>query len=64
MGSTSVDQEVAELRRKNQAMEGALKDVLAMGEGAGTLAMLMQARGHEGVVGMITSGDVLPSRAP
>ena len=44
-------------------MEGALKDVLTMGEGAGTLARLMQARGHEGVVGMITSGGVLPSGA-
>ena len=60
LGSTSVDQEVAELRRKNQAMEGALKDVLTMGEGAGTLTRLMQARGHEGVVGMITSGACCP----
>ena len=62
--STSADQEVAELRRRNQAMEGALKDVLTMGEGAGTLSQLMQARGHEGVVGMITSGGVLPPAPP
>ena len=44
-------------------MEGALKDVLTMGDGADTLTRLMQARGHEGVVGMITSGGVLPSGA-
>ena len=61
--TTSADQEVAELRRRNQAMEGALKDVPTMGEGAGTLSQLMQARGHEGVVGMITSGGVLPPGA-
>ena len=60
---TSVEQEVAELRKKSQAMEGALKDIMTEGDGAGMLIRFMQARGHEGVVGMITSGGVLPSGA-
>ena len=61
LGSTNVEQVVAEERRRSQAMEGALKDVLTMGEGAGMLAKLMQARGHGEVVGMIASGGVSPS---
>ena len=41
-------------------MEGALKDVLTTGEGAGMLVKFMQARGHEEVpvVGMIASESV------
>ena len=61
LGSTSVEHEVAELRKKSQAMEGALEDIMTEGDGAGILVRFMQTRSHEGVVGMITSGDVLPS---
>ena len=63
LGSTSVEQEVAELRKKSQAMEGAMKDIMTEGDGAGMLVRFMQARGHEGVTGMITLGGVLPSGA-
>ena len=51
--------EVAELRRRYQAMEGALQDVLVLGEMGDTLTQLMQTRGHGEVVGMINSGSQL-----
>ena len=60
-GGANDSQEVAEERRRSQAMEAALKDVLTKGEGAGMLAKFMQARGHGEVVGMIASGGVSPS---
>jgi hypothetical protein len=59
-GGANDSQEVAEERRRASAMENALKDVLTMGEGAGMLAKLMQARGHGEVVGMIGTGGVSP----
>ena len=52
---------MAELKRRNQVMEDALKDALTTGEGAGMFAKFMQARGHDEVVGMIASGGVSPS---
>ena len=44
-------QEVAELVRRSQVMEGALRDVLTTWNGAGALKGFLQARGHEEVVG-------------
>ena len=60
-GGASGSQEVAEEKRRAGAMEDALKDVLTMGESAGMLAKLMQARGHGEVVGLVTSGGGSPS---
>ena len=42
-------------------MEDALRDALTTGEGAGMFARFMQAKGHDEVVGMITSGGETPS---
>jgi hypothetical protein len=39
-GGASGSQEVAELKRRNQAMEDALRDALTTGEGAGMFARL------------------------
>ena len=60
-GGASGSQEVAEEKRRAGAMEDALKDVLTMGESAGMLAKLVQARGHGEVVGLVTSGGGSPS---
>ena len=62
-GDASGSQEVAEERRRVSAMEDALKDVLTMGEGAGMMARLLEAKGHGGVVGMIALGGQLPPKA-
>ena len=48
-------QEVAELVKRNQAMEVALQDVLTSGERATAVAGWLQAKGHGEVVGAITS---------
>ena len=55
--------ELAVLRTRSREMEAALRDVMTEGEGAGMLARLLEAKGHGGVVGMITSGGVLPPGA-
>ena len=60
----SVSQEMAELRRRSQAMEAALRDVMLLGgEGASMVTQHMLEKGHSGVVGIITSGGELPSEA-
>ena len=60
----SDSQEMAELRRRSQAMEAALRDVMLIGgEGASMVTQHMLGKGHSGVVGIITSGGELPSEA-
>ena len=60
----SDSQEMAELRRRSQAMEAALRDVMLLGgEGASMVTQHMLEKGHSGVVGIITSGGELPSEA-
>ena len=56
-------QEVAELKRVNQAMGVALRDVMSVGEGSSMVTQLMLGKGHEEVVGIITAGGALPSEA-
>jgi hypothetical protein len=53
---------MAELRRKSQAMEDALRDVMST-ESTGMMAKFMQEKGHGDVVGIITAGGALPSVA-
>ena len=48
-------QEVAEVMRRSQALEAALKDVMSSGEGAAVVTGYLQAKGHGEVVGIITS---------
>ena len=64
-GNTSSQQEaeLAELRARNREMEAALKSVMTEGEGAGMMAMFLEAKGHSGVVGRIALGGQLPSEA-
>ena len=50
--------DVAELVRKSQVMEAALRDVMTTGEGAAAFTGFLQARSHKEVVGMITSEGV------
>jgi hypothetical protein len=61
----SDSQEMAELRRRSQAMEDALRDVMSTDEGigdcTGMMARFMQSKGHSEVVGIITAGGALPS---
>jgi hypothetical protein len=60
----SDSQEMAELRRRSQAMEAALRDVMLMGEeGASMVTQLMLGKGHNEVVGIMTAGGALPSEA-
>jgi hypothetical protein len=59
----SDSQEVAELKRVNQAMGVALRDVMSIGEGSSMVTQLMLGKGHEEVVGIITAGGALPSEA-
>ena len=51
-------QEVAELARKSQVMEGAMRDVTTTGEGAAASSGFLQARGHSEMVEMIESQGV------
>ena len=59
----SDSQEVAELKRVNQAMGVALRDVMSVGEGSSMVTQLMLGKGHNEVVGIITAGGALPSVA-
>ena len=57
----SDSQEMAELRRKNQAMEQALRDVMSTDGSSGMMEMFMREKGHDEVVGIVTAGGALPS---
>ena len=57
----SDNQEVAELRRRNQAMENALRCVMSTDESTGMMQKFMQEKGHSEVVGIITAGGAMPS---
>ena len=57
----SDNQEVAELRRRNHAMEDALRDVMSSGEGGSMMTQLMLGKGHSEVVGIIAAGGATPS---
>jgi hypothetical protein len=59
----SDSQEMAELKRVNQAMGVALRDVMSIGEGSSMVTQLMLGKGHDEVVGIITAGGALPSVA-
>ena len=50
--------DIAELVRKSQVMEEALRDVMTTGQGVAAFTGYLQARGHKEVVGMIESGGV------
>ena len=43
---------IVALVRKSQVMGKALRDVMTTGKGVGALKGFLQARGHEGVVGV------------
>jgi hypothetical protein len=55
------NQEVAELRRRSQAMEDALRCVMSADESTGMMQKFMQEEGHSEVVGIITAGGAMPS---
>ena len=59
------NQEVAELKRRNRAMEDALRCVVAtdagIGECTGMMQKFLQEKGHSEVVGFITAGGATPS---
>ena len=57
----SDNQEVAELKRRNQAMEDALRCVVATDESTGMMQKFLQEKGHSEVVGIITAGGATPS---
>jgi hypothetical protein len=57
----SDSQEVAELKRRNQAMEEALRCVVATDESTGMMQKFLQEKGHSEVVGIITAGGATPS---
>ena len=50
--------DIAELVRKSQVTEEALRGVMTTGEGAAAFTRFLQGRGHTEVVGMIGSGGV------
>jgi hypothetical protein len=57
----SDNQEMAELKRRNQAMEDALRCVISTDESTGMMEKFMQSKGHSEVVGIITAGGAMPS---
>ena len=60
-GSKVAGINITELARRSQVVEGALRDVMATGEGAAMITKFLQARGHNEVVEMIGSGGAPPS---
>ena len=60
-GGASGSQEVAELKRRNQAMEDALRCVISTDESTGMMEKFMREKGHSEVVGIITAGGAMPS---
>ena len=52
-------QEIAEIVRRSQVMEKALRGVMTTGAGATAVTGYLQAKGHGEVVGIIASGRAL-----